>query len=511
VTMRLAATIATMVAIVAAAVTPAFAVTPAQAGAQSVAPAQAGAQGVAPAQAGAQSLDPGRRRDDERRRRDDDRRLAFSIFKELVEINTVTATGDTARAADAMAARLRAAGFPQQDIHVFKPAPRKGNLVARLHGSGGGRPIMLLAHMDVVEARREDWSTDPFKLTEKDGYLYGRGTGDDKFMAAAFVSSFIRYRKEGYTPQRDLILVLETDEEVGDRDAVGMRWLLGKHRDLIDAEYAINEGAGVALRGGKPYTVGVQTSEKVIMNYTLEVKSPGGHSSLPVKDSAITRLAQGLTRLGAYDFPVQWNETTRLYFKRSGALNEGQLGRDMLAILDAQPDPAAVQRLAAMPQLNAQFRTTCVATLLEAGHAFNALPQLARATVNCRILPGEPIDEVQKTLVRVVDDERIEVKPQWGGMPSPPSPLRPDLVAAVEKLGAEFWPGAIVLPTMVAGGTTGAFLRSAGMPTYGHSGLAYHFEEPSRAHGKDERILVKSFHEGNEYLYRLVKLLAGGQ
>jgi acetylornithine deacetylase/succinyl-diaminopimelate desuccinylase-like protein len=433
---------------------------------------------------------------------------AFDIFRELVEINTVTATGDTARAADAMAARLRAAGLPEADIHVFKPAPRKGNLVARYRGAGGGKPIMLLAHIDVVEAKREDWSMDPFKLVEQDGYYYGRGTGDDKFMAAAFVASFIRYREEGFRPARDLILVLETDEETLDSQSVGMRWLVANHRGLIDAEYALNEGGGVALRAGKPYTVGVQTSEKLPAGFTLEVRNAGGHSSLPVKDNAITRLSQGLVKLGAYDFPVKWNETTRAYFTRSAALNEGTRRADMLAVLNDPPDAAALQRLSEVPTLNAQMRTTCVATMLEGGHATNALPQMARATVNCRLLPGDSVDEVQRTLVRVLGDDGIEVKLQGQPKASPASPLRPDVVQAIEKLSGEFWPGAIVLPTMSAGATTGNLLRSVGIPTYGHAGLAGHFEEPSRAHGKDERILVKSFYEGNEYLYRLVKLLA---
>lgn len=436
--------------------------------------------------------------------------LAFDIFKELVEINTVTATGDTAAAADAMAARLRAAGFPEADLHVFKPAPRKGNLVARLRGTGTAKPIMLLAHIDVVEAKREDWSVDPFKLVEKDGYYYGRGTGDDKFMAAAFVTAFARYVKEGWKPARDVILVLETDEEILDGNSVGMRWLLANHRDLIDAEYALNEGGGVALKGGEPYTAGVQTSEKLPVSFSLETKNVGGHSSQPVKDNAITRLAAGLVRLGDYDFPVKWNETTRAYFTRSAPLNDATRRADMLAVLNDPPEAGAVQRLSALPNLNAQMRTTCVATMLEGGHASNALPQLAKATVNCRILPGESVESVRDTLVRVIADAGIEVK-QWGQpKPSPASPLRPDVVQAIEKLSAEFWPGAIVLPVMSAGATTGNLLRSVGIPSYGHSGLAGDFEEPSRAHGKDERVRIDSFHRGNEYLYRLVKVLAGG-
>ena len=253
-------------------------------------------------------------------------RLARDIWKELVEINTVTATGDTAKAAEAMAARLRSAGFPAADVRVFTPAPRKGNLVARLRGTGAKKPILLLAHIDVVEAKREDWSMDPFKLQEKDGYFYGRGSADDKFMAAAFVANLIRYRQEGFRPERDLIVVLETDEEIGDANNLGIRWLLANHRDLIDAEFALNEGAGVGLKNGKPLRHGLQTAEKVPVNYRLEVKNAGGHSSLPVKDNAIYRLSEGLARLARFEFPVKLNETTRLWFERSAATEDAQTG-----------------------------------------------------------------------------------------------------------------------------------------------------------------------------------------
>ncbi|MGZ5114454.1 MAG: M20/M25/M40 family metallo-hydrolase [Usitatibacter sp.] len=436
--------------------------------------------------------------------------LTFEIYKELVDINTVTATGDTAKAAEAMAARLRAAGFTAPDLQVFTPAPRKGNLVARLRGSGARKPILLLAHIDVVEAKPEDWSVDPFKLIEKDGYYYGRGSGDDKYMAAVFVANLIRYKKEGYKPDRDIIVALETDEEVLDRDGVGIQWLLKNHRDLIDAEFALNEGAGVGLDHGKPLRVGVQTSEKVFMNYSLEVKDPGGHSSLPGRSNAIYRLAEGLARLGRFDFPMQLNETTRIFLERASAFEDKQTGADMRSAASAQPDPAAVARLSAQPRFNAQLRTTCTATMLEGGHAMNALPQTAKALVNCRVLPGEPLEEVQKTLVRVVADDKIEVKKAWEPTLSPPSPLSPELMGAIEKLSADFWPGAPVIPTMLAGGTDGSHLRNAGIPTYGHSGMAGEVTE-NRAHGRDERVMVKSFYEGQEYLYRLVKTLAGGR
>jgi len=435
--------------------------------------------------------------------------LAFDIYKELLEIDTTTATGDTGRAAEAMGARLRAAGFSDEDVHVFHPAPRKGNLVARLRGSGARKPILLVAHIDVVPARREDWSVDPFKLTEQDGYYYARGSGDDKFMAAAFVTNLIRYKQEGYKPDRDIIVALETDEEILDADGLGIQWLLKNHRGLIDAEFALNEGGGVGLKDGKAIRNSIQTSEKVSLSYQLEVKNKGGHSSVPSKDNAVYHLAEGLSRLAKFDFPLHLNETTRVYFERAAQFEADAVAADMRALLSDQPDPAAAARLSANPVYNAQLRTTCVATLLEGGHAVNALPQLARAQVNCRILPGEPVDEVKATLVRVLADDQIAVTQIGQPVLSAPSPLNKDIMAAIDKLSEEFWPGAVVLPVMSSGATDGSYLRNAGIPTYGHSGLAGDINDV-RAHGKDERVLVKSFFTGDDYLYRLVKRLSGG-
>jgi acetylornithine deacetylase/succinyl-diaminopimelate desuccinylase-like protein len=437
--------------------------------------------------------------------------LAFDIYKELVEINTVTATGDTKQAAEAMAARLRAAGFAEADVQVFSPAPRKGNLVARLRGTGARKPILLLAHLDVVPARREDWSFDPFKLTEQDGYFYARGSGDDKFMAAAFVANMIRYKQEGYKPDRDIILALETDEEILDNDALGIQWLLKNHRDLIDAEFALNEGGGVGLKDGKAIRNSVQTSEKVFVNYQLTVKNRGGHSSVPNRDNAIYHLAEGLVRLSKFSFPQKLNETTRAYFERIAQFENEQTAADIRAALSDKPDPSAMSftRLAANPFYNAQLRTTCVATMLEGGHAINALPQLASAKVNCRIMPGEPVDEVKATLERVLADDQIVVTQLNQPVLSAPSELHEEIMGAIEKLSQQFWPGAVVLPVMSTGATDGSYLRNAGIPTYGHSGLAGDIND-FRAHGKDERILVKSLYEGDEYLYRLVKLLSGG-
>ena len=433
--------------------------------------------------------------------------LARDIYKQLVEINTTTATGDTLEAAQAMADRLIAAGFADADVRVLSPAPRKGNLVARLRGTGQRRPILLLAHIDVVAAAASDWSGEPFKLIEKDGYFYGRGTGDNKYMAAALVANLIRYKQEGFRPDRDLILVLETDEEILDANSMGIRWLLANHRELIDAEFALNEGAGVGLLNGKPLANYVQTSEKVAQSFQLQARNPGGHSSLPTKDNAIYRLADGLARLARYDFPVQLNDTTREFFRRSADVADPELGKDMRGAIATPPDAAAVARLSSSAQLNAQLRTTCVATLLSAGTAANALPQTARATVNCRILPGEPVDEVHKTLERVVADEQIAITKIGSAVLSPPSPLNPQLMRAVERLTAEFWPGIPVVPIMIGGATDGSYLRNAGIPTYGHSGLASDIND-NRAHGKDERVLVKSYFDGLEYLYRLVKALS---
>ena len=438
--------------------------------------------------------------------------LAHDIYKELVEIDTTTATGDTALAAEAMAARLRSAGFDEADIHVFSPAPHKGNLVARLHGSGARKPILLVAHLDVVPANRGDWTVDPFKLTEKDGYFYGRGSGDDKYMAATFIANLIRYKKEGYKPDRDIIVALETDEEILDHNGVGIQWLIKNHRDLIDAEFALNEGGGVGLQDGKPIRNSIQTSEKVSLGFQLEVRNRGGHSSVPRQDNAIYQLAEALVRLSKFSFPPDLNETTRAYFERTAQFESEQTAADMRAILTGPLDPSAMPfvRLSAIPGYNAQLRTTCVATMLQGGHAANALPQLASAKVNCRIMPGESFDEVKATLVRVIADDQITVTPLEKPVPSQPSALNEEIMGSIEKLSHEFWPTAVVLPVMSSGATDGSHLRNAGIPTYGHSGLAGDVND-IRAHGKDERVLVKSFYEGGEYLYRLVKMLSGGQ
>lgn len=431
------------------------------------------------------------------------------IYQQLVEINTAP-EGDTLAAAQAMATRLIAGGLPAADVQVLQSAPKRGNLVARLRGRGRLRPLLLLAHLDVVEARREDWSTDPFKLVEKDGYFYGRGTQDDKYMAASLVSNLIRYRREGYKPDRDLILVLSTDEENGDEHKLGIRWLLENHRALIDAELALNEGAMVGMRNGKAIWNAVQTSEKRYQDFWLEVRNRGGHSSQPRTDNAIYALSQALNSVGKFQFPLQLNATTRAYFERMATFETPQVAADMRALLLPQPDPMAVARLSAIAPYNAQLRTTCVATRVEGGHADNALPQMARALLNCRLLPGHGVEQVQRTLTEVVANADVRITPAELDTASDPSPLDPRLLGQIESLSKKFWPGVVVMPMMGAGATDSRFLRNAGIPSYGHTGLATDIYDV-RAHGRDERVSVQAFHTGQEYLYQLVKLIAGGR
>ena len=432
--------------------------------------------------------------------------LLRGIYKELVEINTTHSAGDNTRAAEAMAGHLLAAGFPAGDVQVLAPAPRKGNLVARLRGSGARKPLLLLAHLDVVEARREDWSVDPFTLLERDGYFYGRGTGDDKAMAAIFVANLIRYKREGFVPDRDLIVALTADEEGGTHN--GVRWLLANHRPLIDAQLALNEGGGGAIKNGAYVSNNVQASEKIVQSFRLEVKNKGGHSSLPVKDNAIYHLADGLTRLAQADFPVRLDEVNRAFFERTGGVSGGPLGPDMIAVARGSRDPSVVARVAAAsPVYNARMRTTCVATRLEAGHANNALPQTATAVVNCRVLPDETQEDTRQELVAILANDAIAVTPIGAFFPSPPSPLTPELMRAVETVTRELWPGVPVVPVMGTGATDSKYLRAAGIRAYGTSGIFGDIDDV-RAHGRDERILVRSLYEGQDYLYRLVKRLS---
>src|SRR5215813_9047164 len=431
-----------------------------------------------------------------------EQQLAREIFQQLIEINTTDSVGDCSAAAKAMAERLKAAGFPDEDVKVIGPNPRKGNLVARLHGTGARKPILLLAHIDVVEAKREDWSFDPFKFLEKDGYYYGRGTSDDKAMAAIFIANLVRFKQEGFKPDRDIIVALTADEEGGDYN--GVEWLLKNHPQLIEAEFGLNEGGGGAIRNGKKLFNAVQASEKVYQSFLLEVKNKGGHSSRPVKDNAIYHLAAALLRLAQFDFPINLNEVTRAYFERVSGFESGETAAAMKGAIRNPPDARSVAHLENIPAYNATMRTTCVATMLEAGHAENALPQTARATVNCRILPTETAEQTRETLVKVINDSRVTITPIKEPKPSPPSPLSAEVMKPIETVTEQMWPGVPVVPVMSTGATDSLYLRKAGIPVYGTSGIFSDIDD-GRAHGKDERIGVKEFYDGQEYLYRLVK------
>lgn len=433
-------------------------------------------------------------------------RMARDFLRELVEIDTTHSTGNTTRAAEAMAARLITAGFPEEDVRVLGPKPDKGNLVARLRGRDAGRePLLLLAHIDVVEADPADWNLDPFTFVEQDGYYYGRGTTDDKDEAAIHVANLIRLHGEGFRPDRDIIVALTADEEGGADN--GVTWLLENHRELIDAEYALNEGGGGAMKDGERISNNVQASEKVYQSFTLEVTNPGGHSSLPVKENAIYRLADALLALREFDFPVALNDVTRVFFERSAALEEGELARAMRGVLQDPPDPGSVAFLSRTPFYNARLRTTCIATMLDGGHAENALPQRATATVNCRVLPGESIDTIEATLASVIGDDQVAISRVAPATPSPRSPLTAEVLEPIERVTEEMWPGVPVIPTMSTGATDGLFLRNAGIPVYGVSGLFGEIGD-NRAHGQDERILIRSFFEGQEFLYRLTRALS---
>lgn len=433
-------------------------------------------------------------------------KLARDIFRELIEINTTLNVGST-KAAEAMAARLRGAGFPESDIRLIGPRPTNKNLVARYRGKGTLRPILFIAHLDVVEARREDWSFDPFTFLEKGGYFYGRGTSDIKCEAADFVANLIRLKQEGFVPNRDLIMALTEGEEGG--DANGADWLLRNHRELIDAEFCINPDGGQGnIKNGKHILMEVQTSEKVYISYQLEVKNKGGHSSLPVKENAIYRLAAGLLRLAQFDFPIRLNETTRSFFERTAGQETGQTRSDMLAILKTPLDTSAANRLvSASAYYNSMMRTTCVATMLSGGHAENALPQTARAVVNCRMLPDDTPENVLATLNRALADSQITITRLDNPFLSPLSPLREEVMAPIERITASMWPGVIVTPVMMTGASDGRFLRRAGIPVYGVSGMFYDMDDV-RAHGKDERIGVKEFYEGVEFMYKIIKALS---
>jgi acetylornithine deacetylase/succinyl-diaminopimelate desuccinylase-like protein len=437
-----------------------------------------------------------------------DQQLARSIFQQLVEIKSGYTSGATTPAAEAMAARLREAGIPESDIFLGGASPKKYNLVVRYHGASTRKPLLLLAHTDVVEAKREDWSLDPFQFTERDGYFYGRGTLDDKAQATVWIANLIRYKREGFHPDRDIIVALTADEE-GGGPFNGVEWLIKNHRDLIDADICLNEGGRGNLIDGKRAANELQVSEKYVVNFHLEVRNKGGHSSLPVADNAIYHLARALDRLSKFGFPVKTNDVSRAYFAQMAKIQTGPIRADLAKIADGSED--AMERAASVSTFwNAVLRTTCVATQLEGGHAINALPQLAAATVNCRVLPEDSVEYVQSTLEKVLADSEVKLSITGDVHRGPASPLRPDILKAIGNVTDTLWPGVSVLPILLAGATDGMYLRAVGIPTYGVTGF-FMDRDDFRAHGRDERISVQAFYEGQTFLYRLVKTLASPQ
>lgn len=443
--------------------------------------------------------------------------LALDIFRQLIEINTTQSVGSTTTAAKAMEQRFLQAGFPQQDLFLGGVNGRNGNIVVRYHGTGAKPPILFICHLDVVEAPREKWHTDPFKFVEKDGFYYGRGTQDMKENDAILVASFILMHKQHYRPDRDLILALTADEEGGEYN--GVAWLLKNHPNLVKAGYVLNpDGGGVDLVNGKPISVGIDATEKLYGDYQLVATNPGGHSSLPVPDNAIYHVADALGRVQKYKFPFELNAVTRAYFQRLSTVETGQKSADMKAILKPNPDPAAIARLSENPVWNSMMHTTCVATRFNSGLANNALPQRATAIVNCRVLPGYTLAQIQQQLINIVNDPKVTVNYENHGtvLPKapekkqlPPVPPNPEIISAMDKLAAKMWPGAPVIPTMSTGASDNVYTLAAGIPSYGISGIALETND-IRAHARDERLPVKSFSRGLDFYYQLIKMLSGG-
>jgi acetylornithine deacetylase/succinyl-diaminopimelate desuccinylase-like protein len=433
--------------------------------------------------------------------------LARDILAELIAANTAPSGGDDMRqAVSGLVTRLKNAGFRDEDISIVAETPELQNLVVRYRSKApSARPILMMAHLDVVEALPEDWSVDPFFLTEKDGYFYGRGTTDNKAGAAIMVANLIRMKREAYEPARDIIMMLTADEETsGD----GARVLVSEHRDLIDAEFALNtDGGMIILEDDKPRAFVMQTSEKVYVSFMLEATDPGGHSSVPRYDNPIYRLSRTLAALQEFRFPIDLNETSRAFFRLWTPMAPAEARPVLQGILEDPEDPQLSAKLIEHPYFNALARTTCVATRLEAGHADNALPQTAKATVNCRVLPQSSAEETQNVLTAIAAKNGVNVAQIAPAKASPPSALEPSIVDPVSEVANEMWPGITVIPEMSTGATDGLFVRNAGIPTYGVSAIA---EDPDdfRAHGQDERIRAESYYDALEYWYRLVKVLS---
>jgi acetylornithine deacetylase/succinyl-diaminopimelate desuccinylase-like protein len=431
--------------------------------------------------------------------------LAREILREMIDTRSTHDLGST-ELARKVQARLLAAGFAPADAQLLIPVdhPHAGNVVARLHGSGKGKPVLYLCHLDVVEAKPEDWTRDPFHLTEDNGWLYGRGTIDMKGQDAAVLAALLRLKSEHFIPERDIVVAFTADEEAGG-ELNGVDWLLTEHRDLVNADLVINPDGGEAgMKGGRRLYVGVQTSEKMSMAFEAEVTDKGGHSSRPTAENPIYRLSVGLARLSKFRFPAHLTDTTRQYFERRAAIETGSTRSDMLAAAKTPPDPAALERLSAVVETNILLRTTCVATQIEGGHAQNALPQRARATLQCRIIPGESQDSVRDTLARVLDDPTIKISVIAPATPSPESALSGNILPTVEKVVHQSWPDVVVLPQMAPSASDSKFTRIVGMQSYGIDGMFDDLDD-GRAHGRDERIGVAAFGQEVDFTYRLMR------
>lgn len=437
------------------------------------------------------------------------RALAREVLTELVSIDTTQERGAT-RAAEVIARRLRQAGFAEADLTMAGPLPHKQNLVVRLPGSGAARPILFILHLDVVAVDPKEWTAPPFAVTERDGYLYGRGTADMKGKVAAVVAALIQLRQERYVPDRDLVVAFTDDEEQGPVDTNGIRWLLKEQPGLLRSPaLAINPDlGGGAARHGRRFALLVQTAEKIDVSLVLEAADRGGHSSKPHAGNPIYRVARAAGRIEAHSFPVRLDELTRRYLSTMAAGESGALAEDLRKLAaDPVPDPARIARISsASDDYAARLRTTCVTTLISGGHADNALPQGARATVNCRILPGETVEETEATLRRVAGDDGLRWSRLFEPVPAPASPLTSDVLAPVAQIAAELFPGVAIAPMLSLGASDGLYLRAAGIPTYGVGGLFGDIDDV-RSHGRDERIGVVDFENDVGFTYSLVKAL----
>ena len=445
------------------------------------------------------------------------RRLSHDIFKQLIEINTTDSVGSVTAAAEAMRTRLLDTGFPSADLTLAGPTPRKQNLVARYRGAANStlKPILIIGHLDVVEAPQAEWATDPFKFVEKDGYVYGRGTQDMKDNDAVLVTNFIRLKRQGFVPNRDLILALTADEEGGKSN--GVDWLLKNMPELTKVDAVLNPDAGgIDSEHGTPTVMLVEATEKLYGDFQLSAKNPGGHSSLPTKDNAIYHVTDALSKLEQYTFPLELNPVSRAYFEKMATIEKSPLAADMRAILSPHPDPKAEARLSAIPRYNSVLRTTCVATMLSAGQAPNALPQFASANVNCRILPGYTQEEIRQQLLKIANDPAviIQYKDDAGTLfdkgtervsPKPP-PLRPDIFGPLNKVVNAMHPGLAILPQMEVGASDSVYPMALGIPSYGISGIAIDIDD-LRMHGRDERLRISSFDEGVDFYYRFLQAL----